>query len=78
MIGLVRLASDGFGPTLGMALLYSLAAAILWTFRRPRGLRSFPVKYLVIGGASSSSRTSAWASRWGSPRTPRRPSRSAS
>lgn len=51
MIGLVRLVAEDFGTTLGMAVLYTLAAAILWIGRRPRGLRSFPVRYLVVGGA---------------------------
>src|SRR5699024_3002302 len=51
MVALLRLVSDDFGATLGMALVYSLAAAMLWIVRRPRALRSFPLRYLLIGGA---------------------------
>lgn len=50
MIGLVRRVSDSFGATLGMALLYSLAAIIPWMTRRPRDLRAFPRRYLLVGG----------------------------
>ncbi|HLQ81862.1 MAG TPA: aromatic amino acid DMT transporter YddG [Brachybacterium sp.] len=51
MVALLRLVSDDFGATLGMALVYSLAAAMLWIVRRPRALRSFPLRYLLVGGA---------------------------
>jgi drug/metabolite transporter (DMT)-like permease len=51
MVGLVRLVSESFGAELGAALIYTLAAGLLWVTRRPRSLRTFPRKYLVIGGA---------------------------
>ena len=50
MVALLRLVSDDFGATLGMALVYSLSAAMLWIVRRPRTVRGFPVRYLLIGG----------------------------
>jgi len=50
MVALLRLVSDHFGATLGMALAYSLAATLLWIVRRPHGLRGFPRRYLLIGG----------------------------
>ncbi|HJB10541.1 MAG TPA: EamA family transporter [Candidatus Brachybacterium merdavium] len=50
MVALLRLVSDDFGATLGMALVYSLSAAMLWIVRRPRAVRGFPVRYLLIGG----------------------------
>ena len=34
MVALLRLVSDDFGATLGMALVYSLAAAMLWIVRQ--------------------------------------------
>ncbi|MFT3889720.1 MAG: aromatic amino acid DMT transporter YddG [Arachnia sp.] len=50
LVGLIRLVSDSFGPTLGLALIYTLATAILWVTRRPRDIRTMPRRYLVVGG----------------------------
>jgi drug/metabolite transporter (DMT)-like permease len=50
MVGLIRLVSVRFGPMLGVALIYSLATALLWVTRRPQHLRSFPLPYLLVGG----------------------------
>jgi drug/metabolite transporter (DMT)-like permease len=50
MVGLIRTVTDSFGATLGVALIYTLAAVGLWVTRRPRRLGSFPLGYLLIGG----------------------------
>lgn len=50
MVALVRSTTEAFGPTQAAALIYTIAAAGLWIIRRPRGLRRFPVRYLLIGG----------------------------
>lgn len=50
-VGLIRVAAESFGPTLGAALLYTLAAGGLWLTRRPRSLHTFPRRYLILGGA---------------------------
>ncbi|WGT48443.1 aromatic amino acid DMT transporter YddG [Tessaracoccus lacteus] len=49
-VGFIRVAADAFGPTLGAALLYTLAGAALWVTRRPRSLSTMPRRYLLIGG----------------------------
>lgn len=49
-VGLIRVAAQSFGPTLGAALLYTLAAAALWITRRPKSLKTFPRKYVLWGG----------------------------
>lgn len=50
MAGLLKLVSMGFGPTLGVACMYTLAAAGLLVTRPPR-LREVPRRYLLVGGA---------------------------
>ena len=49
-VGFIRVAADTFGPTLGAALLYTLAGVALWFTRRPRSLAAMPRRYLLIGG----------------------------
>lgn len=51
LVGLIRVVAENFGATLGAALLYTGAAAVLWVIRRPRGVRDFPRRYLLICGA---------------------------
>lgn len=50
MAGLLKLVSMGFGPTFGVACVYTLAAAGLMLARPPR-LREIPKRYLLVGGA---------------------------
>lgn len=50
MTALVRLTSDSFGATLGVALIYTCAAVLLWLTYRPKDLRHTPKKYLFVGG----------------------------
>lgn len=50
MMGLVRVVSEDFGPTLGSALIYTVGVALLLVFRRPAPLRAYPKRYLIIGG----------------------------
>ena len=49
MAGLLRLVSMGFGSTLGAAIVYTLAAAVLLVARPPR-LDEIPKRYLIVGG----------------------------
>ncbi|MFN8048611.1 MAG: aromatic amino acid DMT transporter YddG [Ancrocorticia sp.] len=50
MVALVRTVTETFGATLGAALIYSVAAVILWIVRRPASLRKAPRRYLLLGG----------------------------
>lgn len=50
MTGLVRIVADSFGPTLGSALIYTCGVVLLFTFHRPSPLRSYPRRYLLVGG----------------------------
>lgn len=50
MAGTVRIVSDGFGATLGSALIYTVGGVLLLIFRRPAPLKQFPRKYLIVGG----------------------------
>ena len=50
MTGLVRVVADGFGATLGSALIYTCGAVLLLVFRRPAPLRKYPRTYLIVGG----------------------------
>lgn len=49
MVSTMRLTTEYFGTLLGAGILYTIASAALWVVRRPRNIRSFPKKYLVIG-----------------------------
>ena len=51
MFGFVRLTSQGFGPVLGAALIYTLGAVSLFVVLKPAKLSSYPKKYLLISGA---------------------------
>lgn len=50
MAGTVRIVSEGFGATLGSALIYTFGGILLLIFRRPAPLKEFPRKYLIGGG----------------------------
>ncbi|MFT4218756.1 MAG: hypothetical protein QM619_16460 [Micropruina sp.] len=50
MVGLIRVVAESFGAALGAALIYTLAAIVLWLVRRPTDVRTFPIAYLLIGG----------------------------
>ncbi|NMM99256.1 aromatic amino acid DMT transporter YddG [Bifidobacterium olomucense] len=50
MAGTVRIVSEGFGATLGSALIYTFGGVLLLIFRRPVPLKEFPRKYLIGGG----------------------------
>lgn len=50
IVSLVRVTSQNFGATLGAALIYTLVSVILWTIRRPKNLRAFPRKYMLLCG----------------------------
>lgn len=49
MVSTMRLTSQYFGTLLGPCILYTIASAALWVVRRPRDIKCFPKKYLVIG-----------------------------
>lgn len=51
MTGLVRVVAESFGATLGSALIYTSGAVLLLVFHRPAPLRSYPRRYLIVGGA---------------------------
>lgn len=51
VVTLVRVTSQDFGATLGAPLIYTLASTVLWLTHRPRGLRRFPLRYLLVCGA---------------------------
>ncbi len=51
MVSTMRLTTEYFGALLGASILYTIASAALWAVRRPRNIRSFPKRYLVIGAA---------------------------
>lgn len=50
MVALVRTVTETFGAALGAALIYSVAAVLLWIVRRPTSLREAPRLYLLFGG----------------------------
>lgn len=50
IVSLVRVTSQNFGATLGAALIYTLVSVILWAIRRPKNLRAFPRKYMLLCG----------------------------
>lgn len=50
MTGLVRVVADSFGATLGSALIYTVGIVLLMIFHRPAPLRSYPRRYLLVGG----------------------------
>ncbi|MCI2185404.1 aromatic amino acid DMT transporter YddG [Bifidobacterium tibiigranuli] len=50
IVSLVRITAQNFGATLGAALIYTLTAVVMWVIRRPRQLRSFPLRYLLVCG----------------------------
>ena len=50
MVALVRTVTETFGAALGAALIYSVAAVILWIVRRPATHRKAPRRYLLLGG----------------------------
>ncbi|WP_157756383.1 aromatic amino acid DMT transporter YddG [Acidipropionibacterium acidipropionici] len=50
IVGLIRVTTQHFGATLGPSLIYTLAAALLWLTRRPKSLRGFSARYLLLGG----------------------------
>ncbi len=50
MAGLMRLAADAFGATLGAALVYTVGGIMLLLTRRPKPLSQAPHRYLLLGG----------------------------
>ena len=50
MAGLMRLAADAFGATLGAALVYTVGGIMLLLTRRPKPLSQAPRRYLLPGG----------------------------
>ncbi|MBW3079968.1 aromatic amino acid DMT transporter YddG [Bifidobacterium saguinibicoloris] len=50
MTALVRIVAEAFGATLGSALIYTTGVVLLLVFHRPAPLRSYPKRYLMIGG----------------------------
>ena len=50
MFGTVRLTSASFGPVLGSALIYTLAAVFVFVGYRPSPLRKLPVKFVLFSG----------------------------
>lgn len=50
LVGLIRVVSESFGATLGAALIYTLAAVVLWVIRTPRNVRRFPWRYVLVCG----------------------------
>ena len=50
MAGLMRLASDAFGATLGAAMVYTVGGIMLLLTRRPKPLPQAPRRYLLLGG----------------------------
>lgn len=50
MFGFVRLSTQAFGPSLGSALVYSLAAVLTYIGYRPSPLRRLPRKFVLISG----------------------------
>ena len=51
VVGLIKSVSESFGATAGAALIYTLAAVILLPTLGRGGLRNFPRRYLLWGGA---------------------------
>lgn len=50
MFGFVRLTSQGFGPVLGAALIYTFGAVSLFIVLKPARLSAYPKKYLLVSG----------------------------
>jgi drug/metabolite transporter (DMT)-like permease len=50
IVSLVRITAQNFGATLGAALIYTLTAVVMWVIRRPKRLRSLPLRYLLVCG----------------------------
>ena len=50
MFGFVRLTSQGFGPVLGAALIYTFGAVSLFVVLKPERLSAYPGKYLLASG----------------------------
>ncbi|TCB77895.1 aromatic amino acid DMT transporter YddG [Acinetobacter sp. ANC 4173] len=49
IVGLLRQVTDGFGPILGVCLIYSLSSIILLILFKPPKLHLFPKSYLILG-----------------------------
>lgn len=49
IVGLLRQVTDGFGPILGICLIYSLSSIILLILFKPPKLHLFPKSYLIFG-----------------------------
>lgn len=49
IVGLLRQVTDGFGPILGICLIYSLSSVILLILFKPPKLHLFPKSYLIFG-----------------------------
>ncbi len=50
MFGFVRLSTQAFGPALGSALVYSLAAVLTYIGYRPSSIRALPLKFVLFSG----------------------------
>lgn len=49
IVGLLRQVTDGFGPILGVCLIYSLSSILLLILFKPPKLHLFPKAYLIFG-----------------------------
>ncbi|TCB66855.1 aromatic amino acid DMT transporter YddG [Acinetobacter sp. ANC 4178] len=49
IVGLLRQVTDGFGPILGVCLIYSLSSILLLIVFKPPKLHLFPKAYLIFG-----------------------------
>ena len=50
MFGFVRLTTQSFGPSLGSALIYSIAALFTYIGYRPTPARKLPLKFVLFSG----------------------------
>ncbi len=50
MFGFVRLTTQSFGPSLGSALIYSIAAVFTYIGYRPTPFRKLPLKFILFSG----------------------------
>lgn len=50
MFGFVRLSTQAFGPSLGSALVYTVAAVFTYIGYRPTPLRKMPLKFILFSG----------------------------
>ena len=51
MAGLERLSTQGFGPQLGIAVIYLIAAPLAFLLRRPHEPQFYGWRYLLVSGA---------------------------